>query len=163
VDQNATRATGLGSRDLSGGLFTVVIALLRGNERLGSPLIVSCSRGDAVLLRQLSSSSVAWTKPMLRARRFKRKGVSQGDSRRVRSVRVAGRAVLIPACTQGHLPLSPLQADCGTCRSRIGSSSRPGRGSPAQQGPRAGADVARAAGNRRPEADPDVDRDAGSG
>src|SRR5205823_1714638 len=73
-DPNATRVDWLGLVSLSGGLFMLVLALLRGNdEGWGSPLILGLIAGAAVMLVAFTAIEQRVSEPMLPLGLFRRR------------------------------------------------------------------------------------------
>jgi EmrB/QacA subfamily drug resistance transporter len=111
-DPNATRIDWGGLVTFSGGLFLLVLALLRGNEEgWGSTLIVSLSGGAAVLLAAFLAIERRVAEPMLPLGLFRRRAFT--------GVQLAAFAVsgsmfalflYLTLYLQNYLELSPLEA-----------------------------------------------------
>jgi EmrB/QacA subfamily drug resistance transporter len=111
-DPNATRVDWLGLASLSGGLFMLVLALLRGNdEGWGSPLILGLLAGAAVMLVAFAAIEQRVAEPMLPLGLFRRRAFT--------GVQLAAFAVsaslfalflYLTLYLQNYLGYSPLQA-----------------------------------------------------
>ncbi|HEY1592874.1 MAG TPA: MFS transporter [Solirubrobacteraceae bacterium] len=122
-DPNATRVDWLGLATLSGGLFTFVLALLRGNdEGWGSPLIVSLLAGAAVLLAAFVVVERRVDQPMLPLGLFKRRAFT-GVQLAAFAVSVSLFALFLylTLYLQDYLHYSPLQAGLRYLPITIGS------------------------------------------
>ncbi len=111
-DPNATRIDWGGLVTLSGGLFVLVLALLRGNdEGWGSPLIVTLLAGAAVLLTAFVAVERRVAEPMLPLGLFKRKAFT-GVQLAAFAVSVSLFALFLylTLYLQDYLHYSPLQA-----------------------------------------------------
>jgi EmrB/QacA subfamily drug resistance transporter len=111
-DPNATRIDWLGLTTLSGGLFMLVLALLRGNDDgWGSTSIVALLVGAAVLLAAFIEVERRVAQPMLPLRLFKRRAFT-GVQLAAFGVSVSLFALFLylTLFLQDYLHLSPLQA-----------------------------------------------------
>lgn len=111
-DPDARRVDWLGLATLSGGLFTLVLALLRGNtEGWGSTLIVSLLAGAAALLAGFVAIERRVAEPMLPLGLFKRRAFT-GVQLAAFAVSVSLFALFLylTLYLQDYLHYSPLQA-----------------------------------------------------